>query len=363
MPKSNMSVLFEEVKGKTYPRWRFALNGVRQGNGYAILQQARGLIARRLAAMFLRKLYCSDFFRGMLLDVIDVGAAGGLHRRWSPYEIFVKAHLFEPEKDAYEALVSQTRGNPHLQIYPHALSSDEAPLTVYVTAWRRATGSFPADPAFVALTTLANHFKIVSEFSVNPKALDSVVGQADFIKIDVEGLELGILKGSERLLKHALGLELEVCFTNKVIPKKPLFADVDQFCRERGFTLVDMLDTGFLHYVLNDQRDEVGGTLYATNAVYLRTPTDVVELVQKGDLPLDAIWRSALIYAVYGNLEYLRILTEFAERVVSDVEGKGRLGALKQAVDSYSGKRSILSRKSRSAIISFLGGYDRVWPF
>ena len=56
-------------------------------------------------------------------------------------------------------------------------------------------------------------FDVESEVKIDADSLDNChKDEVDFIKIDVQGGELNILKGAENLLKNTLGIELEIEF-------------------------------------------------------------------------------------------------------------------------------------------------------
>lgn len=60
-------------------------------------------------------------------------------------------------------------------------------------------------------------------------------GRVDFLKLDVQGYELAVLHGAaENVLKEALVVHTEVEFV-EMYEKQPLFAEVDQFLRSKGF--------------------------------------------------------------------------------------------------------------------------------
>ncbi len=65
------------------------------------------------------------------------------------------------------------------------------------------------------------------------------VGALGCLKLDTQGTELAILKGAEKALRPALGVEVEVEFLS-IYERQPLFGDVDEFLRAQGFELYDL---------------------------------------------------------------------------------------------------------------------------
>lgn len=79
---------------------------------------------------------------------------------------------------------------------------------------------------------------VVGRSEVHTHRLDDLSQElgdrVDFLKLDVQGFELSVLKGAQELLKKVLVLHTEVEFV-EMYEKQPLFAEVDQFLRQQGF--------------------------------------------------------------------------------------------------------------------------------
>jgi FkbM family methyltransferase len=76
------------------------------------------------------------------------------------------------------------------------------------------------------------------------KRLDSLVGSLEpgaFLKIDAQGYELEILKGSERIMPSIEAVLLEVSLI-EINKGAPLLADVTAFMKERGFVVCEILE-------------------------------------------------------------------------------------------------------------------------
>jgi hypothetical protein len=91
----------------------------------------------------------------------------------------------------------------------------------------------------------------------------------DFIKIDVQGYELEVLKGAENRLNEVIGCELEVSFI-EIYKRQPLFAEIDQFMRSRGFFLADLERFWWKRKEMPLEIQE-RGTLAYGNAFYLKS--------------------------------------------------------------------------------------------
>ena len=124
--KSNLMPLPKLDRDGLYLRWRLALDEIRYGKGRELLQKIRVVLART----FMPGFDGAGFLRDTLLDIVDVGAAGGLHRRCAPFARHIRSHLFEPEAEAYQELLRWHAGNDLIKIYPNALSRDAKLITI-----------------------------------------------------------------------------------------------------------------------------------------------------------------------------------------------------------------------------------------
>jgi FkbM family methyltransferase len=319
-----------------------------------LISRLRRKVGLRLEGWLLPQFDASGFMKGKSLEVVDIGAAGGLHTRWRTHADFVVAHLFEPQPVAYATLEKLYRGNDRIRLYQTALSRDDAPVTLNVMAFPGASSVFMPDADFVGRTTLKNHLRPVGKLEIQPAPLDSVIKRADFIKLDVEGWELAILEGASALMPGFLGLELEVGFIDRLAANRPVFGDIDAYCRKFGLVFCKFFETGMLHYELDDVRFESGGLTAAANALYLRLPHEVIEAVAAGALTEDAIWKAALLYMAYEELEFAYVLTTMAQTLNLSDDGRARNQALRQSLARYAGVRWPVCRRTLHGLVNIL---------
>lgn len=62
-------------------------------------------------------------------------------------------------------------------------------------------------------------------------------GRVDFIKIDVQGYELEVLKGADRLLCESVAAVYSEAQMVPLYEGAALYSDIDQFLRRRGFEM------------------------------------------------------------------------------------------------------------------------------
>jgi FkbM family methyltransferase len=76
-------------------------------------------------------------------------------------------------------------------------------------------------------------------------AIQNNLPQPDLIKLDVQGAEIDILNGAISILKQTQYIIMEVAL-HRWNKDAPMIEDVILFMKEKGFQMVDILDTHFL---------------------------------------------------------------------------------------------------------------------
>jgi FkbM family methyltransferase len=142
--------------------------------------------------------------------------------------------MFEPD-EANARLIRRTiarAGLLEVQLIQAAVSDREGTLTFYSDELSGATGSirWGGQDAFVS----RHHRYKPREVSVRSVTLDGLAncsGDPDFVKIDVEGAELSVLHGSEKLIERSHPALFFECDEDQ--------AEVYSFLSERGYVFLD----------------------------------------------------------------------------------------------------------------------------
>lgn len=101
------------------------------------------------------------------------------------------------------------------------------------------------------------HFEDPIEEKKDIVTLDSLkLGQHDFIKIDVQGAELDVLKGGIETIKQARFLLLELSFVD-YNHDSPLIDDILAYTRTLGFRMIDTFGPQDGGHVWNGQKVQV----------------------------------------------------------------------------------------------------------
>jgi FkbM family methyltransferase len=141
---------------------------------------------------------------------------------------------FEPNLEALAEL--QKTPNPRRKFLPYAIG-DGRRRTLHICAARDMTSLFEPDPEVLKLFHgFPIWGQVVATESVDTVRLDDIAETSGltFLQMDIQGAELLALQHAQNRLRDALVLHLEVEFLPLYVDQ-PLFSDVEQFLRQRGF--------------------------------------------------------------------------------------------------------------------------------
>jgi protein O-GlcNAc transferase len=248
------------------------------------------------------------------LVIVDVGAAS--LDKADPYHVLAErtaSHIigFEPDQKTCAAL--NAAGKLRHSYFPFAIGSG-GPAKLHVTAAGDNSSLYaPNADLLKHFSTLADMMMVKHVSSVETHPLDEVVGtkEIDFLKIDVPGGELDVLKGAARLLPTALVVELEVEFL-PMYQGAPLFGEVDAHMRAAGFQLHTFLDVYRPVYApFADTGAGLSQAMWA-DAVYV---PDVRSL---GGFDRERLLKlAAIVHELYGSIDLCaHVLAQMRERGV-----------------------------------------------
>jgi FkbM family methyltransferase len=223
------------------------------------------------------------------IHIVDIGASDvegpPPYQRFLDEDSFALLIGFEPNPVEFQKLIA--RPQPKRVYLPYAVGQGgEAVLNVCFAAGMSSL----LEPNFKIL----RHFhafeewgQVVNRIPVVTRRLDDVseIKTVDYLKLDVQGSELAILRGGTRTLAGTLVVHLEMPFV-PLYRDQPMFGDIDIFLRSAGFRIHTFrsIKTGALKAVPpNDGRYAGLYQLIETDAVYVRNFDDFDQL-PAGDL-------------------------------------------------------------------------------
>jgi FkbM family methyltransferase len=173
--------------------------------------------------------------------VVDVGANVGQFSLLCKI-VHPKAyiHAFEPLKKAADTFQKVLGHQPNIVLYRHAIGSEAADQCMNVTA--RADSSSLLVPDAQSQIYPGTHVVSRETVSVIPLQValcdDDILSPA-LLKIDVQGYEGEVLRGSERLLDRFDWIYCEASFV-ELYSGQPMAHDIIAWLAERGFRLISV---------------------------------------------------------------------------------------------------------------------------
>jgi len=152
---------------------------------------------------------------------------------------------FEPLSDAYAKLRAKAEASEQWQTFHFALGDENGKSTIRIAGNSMSSSLLPFSDEFQNLRPDASP---VGSESVTVRRLDDVVKEEglDFegpvmLKLDVQGVELSVLRGALETLPRVSVLQCELA----LIPSYEggaTFVEVREFLREHGFVLAHLID-------------------------------------------------------------------------------------------------------------------------
>jgi FkbM family methyltransferase len=184
----------------------------------------------------------SEAIRTRAIDlVLDIGAnAGGwaLRVRRAGYDGRIVS--FEPLASAYAQLREASAGDPLWDIRQVALSDSDGRASINVAANSWSSSLLPMASLH---TEAAPESAYVGEHETRTARLDSLMGDVYdsndriLVKVDVQGLELPVLRGAGEMLSQVQALEAELSYS-VLYSGQALLPEVVTFLANEGFALV-----------------------------------------------------------------------------------------------------------------------------
>ena len=202
--------------------------------------------------------------------IIDAGAHTGEFALMI-HEILPRASLysFEPLGDAFRELKSKLASVPNSRAFHCALGDEGAEIQMHRSEFTDSS----------SLLQMADLHKQAFPFTapetletVTVKCLDDVAAELllkenIMVKIDTQGYEDRVVHGGERLISRAKLLIVEVSFQT-LYEGQPLFADIYDLFRQRGFSYMGNFDVGMGS--LPQLANPLDGSILQANAIFLK---------------------------------------------------------------------------------------------
>jgi FkbM family methyltransferase len=190
--------------------------------------------------------------------IVEAGAHKGkdtlkLSKTWPKGFI----HAFEPVPELYKKLLTTTQKRQNITCYPMALSDTSGTSKIYISGGISDGSSSLLKPL--------EHIKIFPDVTfdksieVDAITLDAwaqkySIQHVDFLWLDLQGMELNVLKSGASLLKNVRALYTEVSLV-ETYKNAPLYPDLKDWLMNRGFEVRREEITGLMGNVLFVRQD------------------------------------------------------------------------------------------------------------
>jgi FkbM family methyltransferase len=181
------------------------------------------------------------------LTMIDLGARGGLDSDLLPLAAGIRAIGFEPEPAEADDLLQASQGSWRaVEMFRYAVGGKKGRAKLHLPASTVGASLLPHNEALLDEFGYEQLHKPVRTIDVDVTTLDDLlregaINKASYIKIDIEGAELDVLRASTRILETCLAIKVEVSFLEQR-RGQPLAHHVTAFLDALGFDLIDIRD-------------------------------------------------------------------------------------------------------------------------
>lgn len=192
--------------------------------------------------------------------------------------------------------------DPEWTLLPY-FAGDGSSRTFYETEWGPTSSMYVPNLSGISdFTGLAEICTVAKTTEVQTRRLDEVIDEdVHFLKLDVQGGELDVLKGAVVLLKNVLVIHAEVEFY-PMYRDQPLFGDVSSFLFEHGFELFDL--PKLIKYSYQPTAEPLERLLWG-EAVFIPARERIDQLDRQGTRRL-----ARIMHDVYGATGFSRWLLE-----------------------------------------------------
>lgn len=178
--------------------------------------------------------------------IIDAGAFDGvegsiLARTWPRGRV----HSFEPIPEIFEKLVQTASKTPNMSIYNYALSTTDGKSVMFISEFATQPGiathsaslRAPKEHIQYAPHVVFPRSITVDTFKIDTWAELNGIDHVDMMWLDMQGVELEVLKASPKILATTRVILLEVEFV-EAYEGQYLYEDIKKWFEEKGFTLI-----------------------------------------------------------------------------------------------------------------------------
>lgn len=250
------------------------------------------------------------------LNVFDIGARGGVFDDLQELGSVISMFGFEPDIVECERLnnnFENTFGFKSLKYMPYALGKYEENINLNLYSHRGCSSNLKVNMSLANEFSRGDYFTKEGEFNMPVHSMDYLVRNGslpapDFIKIDVQGMEMDVFNGGVENFENCIGVRTEVYF-RKLYENQPLFPDIDIFMRSIGMIPIMFLEFHSWRRTTKKKYPKLAsgkmafsrGEMMHSDILYLKDPeylkSDSIEQIKK-------CIKAALVGIAYKQYDY-----------------------------------------------------------
>ena len=186
---------------------------------------------------------------------IDVGAhKGEFLEKMLIIEKISSFYAFEPQKDIFNELNKKFSENNKIILYNYAMDKEisNKKLKVNKLSMTSSLAKFNEKSLYLKMKNFLTFSKsnFIEEYEVKTNTIDNIFKEVNLkktlLKIDVEGFELNVIKGSETKLKEIPFVLMENQFGNHYLHNN--FNDIKNLLFEKNFVIIKKFIFPTMHY-------------------------------------------------------------------------------------------------------------------
>ena len=206
------------------------------------------------------------------INIVDAGSRYGIHPNFEELRDIADFYLFEVDQEECSRLKKKYKSYKNIKVYNQGLYSKKTIMNFNIRNHNALNSIYETNDLFLRKNKYKkNEFERKKTIKVKLDALDDFLSKKiHFLKLDVEGAELDILKGSERNLKNnCVGIRSEVTFS-PVYKNAPLFSEINDYLVKRDFELINFDYDGKGSKFGKYSKSDKFGQLITTDAVWVK---------------------------------------------------------------------------------------------
>ena len=238
------------------------------------------------------------------IRLIDIGAAGGVHEVWKPYEKNIDLILFEPHEFSYKNLNKKNQKVINKGLW----SEKNKKQNFFRTQKPECSGLLEPHYDYLKKFPNVERFKVVKTESTETTTLDNEFNSQSFphfIKIDTEGAELEILKGGQSTLNNVLGLVVECVFFN-LRKNQCKFEEIKNYLEEKNIHFFDFLN------IIRWERHRFSyvGQPQISDVLFLTPPEIIIERYNSKKIDLNTLKIYVAILYIFNRSDLIHYMKD-----------------------------------------------------